>query len=131
MSLLQQLITWDRELFNKMNGQWTNSFFDTLFPFLRNSIIWVPFYLFLLVFAIINYKRIGWFWILIGIVTVATSDIISSRLIKDAVFRLRPCHDQNLAGHIRFLVSYCPVSSSFTSSHAANHFALAMFIFTT
>jgi undecaprenyl-diphosphatase len=28
-------------------------------------------------------------------------------------------------------VKYCPVSSSFTSSHAANHFAAAMFIFTT
>ena len=36
-----------------------------------------------------------------------------------------------LAEQIRFLVSYCPVSSSFTSSHAANHFAAAMFIFTT
>jgi len=28
-------------------------------------------------------------------------------------------------------VAYCPQSSSFTSSHAANHFAAAMFIFTT
>jgi undecaprenyl-diphosphatase len=28
-------------------------------------------------------------------------------------------------------VAYCPESSSFTSSHAVNHFAAAMFIFTT
>jgi membrane-associated phospholipid phosphatase len=59
------------------------------------------------------------------------SDYVSSDLIKDSLFRLRPCHDPTLADKVRFLVSYCPVSSSFTSSHAVNHFAAAMFIFTT
>ena len=32
---------------------------------------------------------------------------------------------------IRVLVNYCPMSSSFTSSHACNHFAAATFIFST
>ena len=59
------------------------------------------------------------------------SDYVSSTLIKENFFRLRPCHDPVLSGNIRFLVAYCPQSSSFTSSHAVNHFAAAMFIFTT
>jgi undecaprenyl-diphosphatase len=33
-----------------------------------------------------------------------------------------------MIGLIRVLASYCPVSSSFTSSHAANHFGLATFL---
>jgi undecaprenyl-diphosphatase len=59
------------------------------------------------------------------------SDFVSSTLIKENFERLRPCHDPFLADRIRFLVAYCPESSSFTSSHAVNHFAAAMFIFTT
>ncbi|GAC1418696.1 MAG: hypothetical protein NVS9B7_07970 [Flavisolibacter sp.] len=31
---------------------------------------------------------------------------------------------------VRFLVAYCPQSSSFTSSHAANHFGMAAFVST-
>ncbi len=32
---------------------------------------------------------------------------------------------------MRFLANYCPSSSSFTSSHACNHFAMAFFIYRT
>lgn len=114
-----------------MNGQWHNSFFDVFFPFIREPTLWVPFYFFLVVFITINYKTIGWVWVAFFLINVALSDTVSSRLIKDNFFRLRPCRDPALFDHIRFLVSYCPISSSFTSSHAVNHFAAAMFIFTT
>ena len=121
----------DYRLFEKMNGQWHNAFFDVFFPFIRESTVWWPFYFFLLLFATINFKTRGWLWVLFLIANVMLSDFVSSTLIKDNFFRLRPCHDPYLAGNIRVLVSYCPVSSSFTSSHAVNHFAAAMFIFTT
>jgi undecaprenyl-diphosphatase len=121
----------DYRLFARMNGQWHNSFFDVFFPFIREPTVWVPFYFFLVVFITINFKARGWFWVLFFLLNVMLSDYVSSTLIKDNFIRLRPCHDPFLVGHIRFLVSYCPESSSFTSSHAANHFAAAMFIFTT
>ena len=121
----------DYILFARMNGQWHNSFFDVFFPFIREPEVWVPFYFFLVLFATFNFKTRGWFWVLFFLFNVMLSDYVSSTLIKDNFFRLRPCHDPFLFGHIRFLVAYCPVSSSFTSSHAANHFAAAMFIFTT
>ena len=131
MSVLQEIIRLDKGFFKVLNGQWTNSFFDTVFPYLRNANLWIPLYLFLFIFVAINYGRNGWWWILIGIVTVASSDSISSLVIKEWIFRIRPCHDEEMIGHVRFLVNYCPQSSSFMSSHAANHFAMAMFIFTT
>ncbi len=131
MSLLQEILKWDRELFQTINGKWTNPTLDFFLTHARSAIIWVPFYLFFVVFMIINYKRSGLFWLLFGILTVATADMISSRVIKELFYRLRPCRDESMAGHVRLLASYCGLNSSFTSSHAANHFAMATFIFLT
>ncbi len=121
----------DYFLFSKLNGQWHNSFFDGVIPFIREAYFWIPFYFFLILFTTINFKAKGWYWVLFFAMNAMLSDFVSSDLIKDNFFRLRPCHDPSLADKVRFLVSYCPVSSSFTSSHAVNHFAAAMFIFTT
>ena len=125
---IQQL---DYFLFSKINGQWQTPFLDGFFPFIREPFVWLPLYLFLIFFTTINFKIKGWYWVLFFVGTASISDFISSRIIKGTFIRVRPCHDPAFANTIRFLVNYCPVSSSFTSSHAANHFAAAMFIFTT
>jgi undecaprenyl-diphosphatase len=125
------LIQFDYNLFYKINGQWHNSFFDLVLPFVREPTLWVPLYFFLIVFAIINFKQRGVYWVLFFIVNAMLSDMVSSRLIKGNFPRLRPCRDPLLTDTIRFIAEYCPVSSSFTSSHATNHFAAAMFIFIT
>jgi membrane-associated phospholipid phosphatase len=131
MHLPNAIKQFDYNLFSKMNGQWHTSFFDTFFPFIREPFLWIPLYFFLVCFTIINFKIKGFYWVLFFILNVMLSDYVSSTIIKENFFRIRPCHDPFLAGRLRFLVSYCPVSSSFTSSHAVNHFAAAMFIFTT
>lgn len=128
---LEKLKGFDYNLFSKINGEWHNSFFDGFFPFTRETLFWAPFYLFLVVLVIINFKKYGGWWLLFLVVNVALSDFVSSTLIKEHIFHLRPCHDAAVADHLRFLVKYCPESSGFTSSHAANHFAAAMFIFAT
>ena len=131
MGLLEKLRQADYAMFKKVNGEWHNSFFDGLFITIRESYLWIPFYFFLIIFAAINFKKNGWYWILFFLLTAMMSDIISSSIIKELVPRLRPCRDPFIADTMRFLVKYCPGSSSFTSSHAVNHFAAAMFIFTT
>ncbi|WP_431214988.1 phosphatase PAP2 family protein [Puia sp. P3] len=74
----------------------------------------------------------GWWWSAYLIMTAIIGDLISSKLIKDTlVVRTRPCGDPLLADSVRFIAAYCPSSSSFTSSHACNHFALAFFIYRT
>jgi membrane-associated phospholipid phosphatase len=138
MNILQVTPEWfkgidliDRKLFFIVNKQWSNPFFDGLLPYLRESGIWVPLYLFFIVFALVNFGKKGWWWILGAICTAALSDMVSSSLIKGNIMRLRPCQNLEIAHQLRFLVNYCPRSSSFTSSHATNHFAFAMFVVAT
>jgi membrane-associated phospholipid phosphatase len=131
VSFIDKIKAFDYWLFSKINGEWHNGFLDSLLPFCREAFFWLPFYFFLLLFTTINYKRKGLYWTLFIIILAALTDLTSSSLIKEHVFRLRPCHDPLLVDHIRILANYCPQSSSFTSSHAANHFAASMFIFMT
>ena len=128
---MQQLLTLDRHLFRLINSRWANPFFDWLMPCLRNSVAWVPLYLFLLLFVLMNYKKTGWWWFIFAASTVILTDFISSTIIKENVWRLRPCNDPEYANWINILVGYRPRSSSFTSSHAANHFGMAIFFYTT
>jgi undecaprenyl-diphosphatase len=128
---LLPVLRFDRWLFSRVNQRWTNSFFDAVLPFLRQAEIWVPFYLFLLVFITLNFRRKGWWWACTLIMTGIISDLVSSHLVKELVFRYRPCQDPTLADQVRTLVVYCPQSSSFVSSHACNHFAVATFIYLT
>lgn len=63
------------------------------------------------------------------VITITLSDQLSSTLIKYHVNRLRPCQDPAMEGHVRMLLNHCSGGPSFTSSHATNHFAAAVFLF--
>lgn len=126
--LWQWLSSLDRDLFLHINNVWTNAFFDKLLPIWRDSITWLPLYLFLFLFAAMNLGKRAWVWIVFLIVTVALCDQISSTFVKSWVNRLRPCRDVSLQPYMRLLAVYCPGSGSFTSSHAVNHFGAATFI---
>jgi membrane-associated phospholipid phosphatase len=127
----RQIISIDHWLFQKINQVWINPVFDLVFVFMRQAELWVPFYLFLLVFGLVNFGKKALWWSATLIMTAIISDLVSSSIIKNTIFRLRPCRNPDLADQVRVLVNYCPKSSGFTSSHACNHFALAFFIFIT
>ncbi len=123
---------WDRALLRTINARWHNPFFDWLMPFLRNADTWVPLYLFLILFVLLNYRKTGWWWVLAAAATPALADFVSSHLLKEFFFRLRPCNEPAIASWLRILPGLSfPQSSSFTSSHATNHFAMAVFLFMT
>ena len=128
---MDELLQWDRRLFSLINRGGSSSILDTALPFLRESHFWIPFYLFMILFMTINFRRKGWWWVLGFVLTAALADIISSHIIKETILRIRPCRDPLLAAEVIFRVNYCPKSSSFTSSHATSHFALSMFIWQT
>jgi membrane-associated phospholipid phosphatase len=123
----QKLLHWDHDLFVQLNGQWTNPFFDTLMPFLRNSITWIPLYLFLLVLVLVNFRKKAYWWILFFLVTVALTDMTGTNFFKHGFHRIRPCNNPDLLAHLRLLVP-CPGGFSFISNHAANHFGMATFL---
>lgn len=128
-SLLSRLADWDRQCFIKVNVDWTGAFGDWLMPLLRDQRVWYPLYFLLLLYVAVKFKWRSLPFILLGVLTVALSDVVSSHLLKDFIGRIRPCHEEQLVGIMQLRVGYCPNSGSFTSSHAANHFSLATFFY--
>lgn len=125
--LLETIINLDISLFNLINQDLSNSFFDAVMPILRNKYTWLPFYIFIVGFAGINLKWKGAWLIFCLIVAVGVGDTLSSKLIKKSVKRLRPCKTEQLVDDVQVRV-HCGSGYSFTSSHATNHFAVAVFL---
>jgi undecaprenyl-diphosphatase len=130
-NLLQLLERWDRAMFVKVNGQWTNSFFDAVMPFMREALNWAPLYIFLIAFALLNFKARGGWWVVFLLCTVALTDMTGTYLFKHNFERVRPCGDPDLFSYVRLLVNYCSSGHSFTSNHAANHMGMATFFYFT
>ena len=129
-SFIEWLIAKDKAVFLFINQRHTNSFFDWLMPIMRESKTWIPLYILLIVFATIKLKKKVLLWILFAILTIALTDQISSHILKPFFARLRPCSDPNFSPQIRLLLNHCSGGFSFTSSHACNHFGVAIFIIT-
>lgn len=103
------------------------SWLDAILPHWREKETWLPAYISLAIFLIWKFKKAGLFLILAAILCVGTADFTSSQLIKKNVERLRPCNNAEIKTDVQLLVR-CGSGYSFTSSHAANHFALATFL---
>lgn len=125
--MLDQLLQLDHELFLSINKGLSNSFFDWLMPLLRNRFFWTPVYVFIVIFLIRNYGKRGLVCILFLLLTFALSDFISASVVKPSFERLRPCNEQGFNTEIVTRVP-CGSGFSFPSTHATNHFAIAMFL---
>jgi undecaprenyl-diphosphatase len=129
--MFKKLIDFDKYLFGIVNQKASNPFFDLIMPFIRQPLFWLPLYLFIILFAIYNFQKKGAVWIGWMLLTVIITDIISSHFFKPLFGRLRPCNNPELTDSIRLLVDHCGQNGSFTSSHATNHFGIAVFILIT
>lgn len=125
------LDTLDRKLFLLVNSAWNHPWLDAILPIWREANTWLPLYLFLMLFVVINFPSKAFSWILTAIITFAISDQVSSSLFKPFFARLRPCNEPELVGMVRLLLPNCGSGYSFTSSHATNHFAFSVFVFLT
>lgn len=124
-------MTWwqtvDTTLFHWINGSLSNPVFDALLPLFREKWFWAPLYLFLAAFVWHNYgNKKGWLFVAGLVLAAGLADFTSSTIIKKNVCRLRPCNDPALRAEIRMRTT-CGSGYSFTSSHAANHFAVAVY----
>ncbi len=125
--MLSTLVHLDRTVFYFINHTLGNPFFDLIMPWLREKLVWIPLYIFLISFCLIKYKLKGLYLILLLMIAVGLSDLISAHLIKILVQRPRPCNNFSLARLIIKRVA-CGNGFSFVSSHASNHFAIAGFL---
>jgi undecaprenyl-diphosphatase len=121
---MNSILEADRMFFILINQVLSGSLADGFFIPIRNPFVWIPVYVVLSAFIYRYMGKKGLLALLLTCLVVAVADQISSQLIKPWIERPRPC--QELYGHIRLLVP-CGSGYSFTSSHAANHFAYALF----
>ncbi|HRF38293.1 MAG TPA: phosphatase PAP2 family protein [Saprospiraceae bacterium] len=128
--MLETIQHWDQQVFELLNGQWQSPLLDWLAPLWRDKRFWIPLYLLLSIFVVRTYRKRGLYFLLALGLTAGISDVASSRIVKPSVQRLRPCNNPELRDDVHLLV-HCGSGYSFTSSHAANHFAAAAFLFFT
>lgn len=119
----------DFTLFHWINQVAQHPVLDMILPLFRNKLVWIPLYLFIAGFVLINFGKRGFYYLLFGALTVGIADVSSSHWIKPWVKRERPCRQLD-RDQVRTMV-HCGGGYSFPSSHATNHFALAVFLILT
>lgn len=118
----------DKQLFLAINGA-HNGFLDFVMFWLSDKLIWIPLYAWFLYlyFRLYGWRKAIWLIIISGILVTA-ADQGSVQLFKNMFERLRPCHDPEMQGLVHLVNDKCGGKYSFVSSHAANHFAIAVFV---
>jgi undecaprenyl-diphosphatase len=95
---------------------------------ISSTFIWIPLYLVLLFFIFRKLKWKAVITLVLLILMVLLSDQGSVHFFKNVFMRLRPCHEPALADLVHLVNGKCGGRYGFISSHAANTFALAMFM---
>ena len=124
--MIEALNEFDRALMLELNS-YHNLLFDEAMYWISHKLFWIPFYL-LLVYLMV--RKNGWntVYLLVAIALVITfSDRFTSGFMKPFFERPRPCHDP-IIGHLIHTYEKCGGHYGFASSHAANVFGLATFL---
>ena len=122
----QFLIDLDHRLLLAINHAHTPTL-DRLMTFVSDRYTWFPAYAVLILWLVDIFRRQAWQLLLLLIGAVALADNIASKLFKPFFGRLRPCHAPGLLAQLH-LPDGCGGQFGFMSSHAANSFALAVFL---
>ena len=126
--MIDHLLQFDKHLFYFINHDLGNAFFDWLMPILRNAKSWIPLYLLIIVFCVWKYKKEGLVIIVLMAACAGTADFTSVHFGKNVVRRLRPCNDPEVSKTSILRINGCGTGFSFPSTHASDHFAMAVFL---
>lgn len=125
---LQRLIDIDKQLMLALNGS-NSLYMDGVMKIYTSTVVWIPVALVLLFIVLKNNTPRSSLLVVLGVaLTILASDQVSSGFIKPLVGRLRPSLDPEFMHLIDTFNNYRSGSYSFTSSHACNSFAIAMFV---
>ncbi|HYF70286.1 MAG TPA: phosphatase PAP2 family protein [Ohtaekwangia sp.] len=126
--MTKRLLEIDKDLFLYLNGlhaEWL----DYPIFILTNTVAWVPLYVLLLYLIIKEHKKQSWIFFVGIAITIVLSDQVTSSLMKPYFERLRPSREPELQGLVHTVQNYIGGRYGFASSHAANTFGTATFIF--
>ena len=116
----------DRVLYEFINGKLSNVILDWLMPVLTNAKTWIPLYIGLLLFMVYRFKKYFFIPFLGLLLSFGAADMISAKVLKPTIKRTRPCNETTV--NSRVVGVECRNSFGFPSSHASNHFAIAIFM---
>ncbi|MEM7039028.1 MAG: phosphatase PAP2 family protein [Bacteroidota bacterium] len=126
---MEWLLDLDRDLLLGLNGA-HNGFLDSVMWWLSNKYVWIPAYAALLYGL---YRHYGWKEaLLIGVgagLVILVADQGASGVLKPWIERPRPCHDPEIGHLVHRVYNKCGGPFGFVSSHAANFFGLATYLF--
>lgn len=120
---------WDVAVFRWLNG-WHTAWLDPVMYQVSTRWVWIPVYILI----------VGWFFhkkgwkhtlLMVGcwLLMIALSDQTASGLLKPLVARYRPCRPEaGLDFVVHTVYNECGGMYGFASSHAANFFAMAVFL---
>lgn len=124
--MIETIKKWDEQLFLKLNSHHAD-WLDPIMYQLTQTVTWLPLFAWL-IYLIFKHDRANAWWVLGGVaLTILMADQFTSGFLKPFVERLRPCHDPRWDG---LLHNYgrCGGLYGFASSHAANTFAITVFL---
>lgn len=124
--MLEFFLEIDKQLFLFLNGL-NNGFFDQVMYYISEKTTWIPLYLVLLYMVFRQYRWKVFLMLVFVVILITLSDQLSV-LAKNTFMRFRPCHEPSLEGLVHIVRGRCGGRFGFVSSHAANTFALAIFM---
>jgi len=127
------MIELDIALLKAINGLFIYGFDKTMLV-ISGTATWIPLFAYIIWQLIITHgKKFGIYAILLASLSVGMSDIVSSRIFKPTVQRLRPSHNEKLQDELHYAKDsngndYRGGNYGFYSSHASNFAALTFFL---
>ncbi len=124
--MLEFLKEIDTQVFLFLNSLHVSWLDDPMY-YIGRKYTWVPFYVILAVFVFIKYRFRG-FLVMLFILALITLSDQAANLLKNTTMRLRPGHEPEIADLVHVVRDRRGGRFGFVSGHAANSFALAIFL---
>jgi undecaprenyl-diphosphatase len=126
--ILSKLERADIDLFLYMNSH-HSEWLDFMMFCISYKWTWIPLYVFIIIILFKSFNRKHAILILVSIAILVTlADRISTGILKPYFKRHRPTHNIELRGQVHTVDGQLGGKYGFVSSHAANTFAVALFL---
>ncbi|WP_333661041.1 phosphatase PAP2 family protein [Chishuiella changwenlii] len=125
--MIQDFFNWDAQIFLYFNNLGEQKW-DWFWLLVTEKKTWIPLYI---IFLVVLYLKLGWKKTLLAGVCIALMITCADQftnILKNYFQRLRPCHTPELQGLFRPIDCEGRGKYGFTSAHASNHIAVAIFI---
>lgn len=119
--------SFDTYFYHLINQKLVAPWLDALMLNVSDKYFWIPLYVVIIGVLVYKFKKHAWFAVLCLVMVAITSDQFTSGLMKPTFKRVRPCHETSLTPRLIDGV-HCSDTGSMASSHAANHFGIALFL---